>query len=269
MITIISPVFNAATYIRTCIQSVAEQHFEGLEHLIMDGGSTDGTPEIIQEMAAEFPHIRWVSEKDKGQSDAMNKGIELARNPVISFLNADDRYEPGAISKALTFFRTAPKDSFFVGNCRVLREDGSEYMINKPYPFDQVSFMLDYNFPFNPSAYFYHKSLHNKVGMYEMDDHLTMDIDFLLRLPGKANIVYVDSVLGNYVMVANSKTMKEISAGRNVENLHQVFNRYLPNLSAGQKIKLSILKKLGKNRGWIMYYIDHPEKLLKKIMGRK
>jgi glycosyltransferase involved in cell wall biosynthesis len=269
MITIISPVYNAASFIRTCIQSVADQHFEGLEHLIMDGGSTDGTPDIIREMAEQFPHIRWVSEKDNGQSDAMNKGINLAKNPVISFLNADDRYEPGAISIAHSFFRTAPSDSFFVGNCRVLREDGSEYMINKPYPFDQVSFILDYNFPFNPSAYFYHKSLHDKVGFYEVDDHLTMDIDFLLRLPGKANIVYVDSVLGNYVMVANSKTMKEISAGRNVENLHQVFNRYLPDLSIGQKMKLSILKKLGKNRGWIMYYVHDPGKLLKKVLGRK
>jgi len=268
MITIISPVFNAASFIQTCIQSVADQYFDGLEHLIIDGGSTDGTPEIIREKAEIFPHIRWVSEKDNGQSDAMNKGISLAKNPVISFLNADDRYEPGAISTAYLFFRTAAPNSFFVGNCRVLREDGSEYMINKPNPFDQVSFMLDYNFPFNPSAYFYHKSLHNKVGMYELEDHLTMDIDFLLRLPGKANIVYVDTVLGNYVMVANSKTMKEISAGRNVENLHQVFNRYLPNLSVGQKIKFNILKKLGKNRGWIIYYVDHPGKLFNKIFGR-
>lgn len=268
MITIISPVFNAATFIRTCILSVADQYFEGIEHLIMDGGSTDGTPDIIREMAEQFPHIRWVSEKDRGQSDAMNKGIELAQNPVISFLNADDRYEPGAMSIAHEFFRTAPSDSFLVGNCRVLREDGSEYMINKPYPFDQVSFMLDYNFPFNPSAYFYHKSLHNKVGFYEVDDHLTMDIDFLLRLPGKANIKYVDSVLGNYVMVANSKTMKEISAGRNVENLNQVFNKYLPNLSVRQRMKLTFLKKLGKNRGWIMYYVNNPEKLLNKIRGK-
>jgi glycosyltransferase involved in cell wall biosynthesis len=268
MITIISPVFNASNYIRTCIKSVADQYFEGLEHLIMDGGSTDGTREIIQELADRFPHIRWVSEKDRGQSDAMNKGIEIAKNQVISFLNADDRYEPGALFKALSFFRKAPPDSFFVGNCRVLREDGSEYMINKPYPFNQVSFMLDYNFPFNPSAYFYHKSLHNKVGFYEVDDHLTMDIDFLLRLPGQANIVYVDTVLGNYIMVANSKTMKEISEGRNVENLDIVFSRYFPRLSLTQKIKFSFLKKLGRHRGWITYYLNNPEKLMIKLIGK-
>lgn len=268
MITIISPVFNAAPFIRTCIENVAAEKTEGLEHLIVDGGSTDGTTEVIRELAALHPHIRWISEKDKGQSDAMNKGIQMAGNPVISFLNADDRYEPGAIRYADQFFRSAPRHTFLVGDCRVLKEDGTEYMVNKPYPFDLVSFMLDYNFPFNPSAYFYHKELHNTLGFYDTSDHLTMDIDFILRLPGKANVVYHSGVLGNYVMVANSKTMKEISAGRNVENLNRVFEKHFPSLSISAKIRYRLLRALGKNRGWVMFYIHHPSALWRKLMGK-
>jgi len=199
----------------------------------------------------------------------MNKGIALAKNPVISFLNADDRYENKALSTALQFFKTAPPDTFFAGNCRVLKEDGTESMINKPFPFSRVSFILDFNFPFNPSAYFYHKSLHQKAGLYAVEDHLTMDIDFIFRLFGKANMVYIDQILGNYVQVSNSKTMKEISAGRNVENLYLVFDRYKKEFTLKEKLQWTLLNAMGKNRGWMMYYVSNPGAFIKKLFGVK
>ena len=268
MISIITPVFNGANYIQSCIESVASQSFEGIEHLIMDADSRDGTAEIVRKLMPMYPHLRLVSEPDKGQSDAMNKGIRLASNPVISFLNADDRYEPGAISEARTFFLTAPPDSFLLGNCRVLHEDGSEYMINKPWPFDRVAFMLDYLFPYNPSAYFYHRSLHEKLGYYDIEDHLTMDIDFLFRLKGKAGIFYTDRILGNYIMLPGSKTMQEISAGRNVENLRIIFEKYLPELSINEKFRYQFQKKLGKNRGWIMHYLRNPGQVFSQVFRK-
>lgn len=267
MITIITPVYNTALYIESCMQSVAGQYFEGLEHLIMDAGSTDGTVEKIKAFAARNPHIRWISEKDKGQSDAMNKGIGLARNPVISFLNADDWYEPGALKTAKTYFENAPPNSFLVGNCRVLKENGEVYMINKPFPFDPVAFMIDYTFPYNPSAYFYHKSLHEMVGLYQVDDHYTMDIDFILSIMPVANIYYQDQILGNYVMIATSKTMTEIASGRNRDNLERVFEKHIPNLSLTDRIRLRVHKGLGKNRGWIMYYYHNPGAFLKRLFS--
>lgn len=268
MITIITPVFNSGRFIETCIESVSKQAFPGLEHLIVDGGSTDKTLEIVKEKAKIYSHLNWISEKDWGQSDAMNKGLLLAHNPVVSFLNADDFYEPGALEFAAGFFLNAPKNSFLVGMCRVLREDGSEYMINDPRPFDPVSFRLDYNFPFNPSAYFYHKSLHDFVGLYDVEDHLTMDIDFILRLMPVASISYCHRILGNYVMVATSKTMQEISGGRNVENLERIFDKHYNKLSVFQKVNLKFQKLLGKNRGWIMHYVHNPKALWRKLLGK-
>lgn len=265
MITIITPVYKGAKFIKSCIESVASQYFEGLEHLIMDGGSPDATAEIVKELMLIYPHISLVSEADKGQSDAMNKGIQKASNPVISFLNADDRYEPGALALARDFFTTAPNESFLLGNCKVLDEDGSLYMINKPWPFDRVAFMLDYLFPYNPSAYFYHRSIHDKVGFYAVEDHLTMDIDFLFRLKGKAKIFYIDEILGNYLMLPESKTMQEISSGRNVENLKKVFEKHWPTLSWTEKIRYLFQKKLGKNRGWIMHYYRQPKEILSQF----
>lgn len=265
MISIITPVYNAAAYIESCMQSVADQRFDGLEHLIMDAASTDGTVEKIKNFASNHPHIRWISEKDTGQSNAMNKGIGLAKNPVISFLNADDRYEPGALAFAHTFFKTASPETFLVGDCRVLRENGDLYMINQPYPFDPVAFMLDYTFPYNPSAYFYHKSIHGRVGLYDESDHYTMDIDFIFRMMRMTKVEYVNRILGQYVMVSNSKTMTEMSSGRNIENLNTVFNRYIPQLSIQNKLKLKILKSLGKNRGWLMFYWNNPSEAWKKL----
>jgi hypothetical protein len=132
-------------------------------------------------------------------------------------------------------------------------------MINTPWPFDRVAFMLDYLFPYNPSAYFYHKSLHDKLGYYDEEDHLTMDIDFLMRLKGKASIEYTNQILGNYVMLAKSKTMQEISAGRNKVNLEKVFIRHRKNLSPGEKVRYLLQKSMGKNRGWIMHYLQSPK----------
>ena len=253
MISIITPTYNSVRFIQTCLESVEKQWVEGVEHVVIDGASTDGTTEIIEEFARSHSYVKWISEPDHGQSDAMNKGIRLSQGDVISFLNADDRYEPGAIEFAKNFFHSVPDLTFLVGDCRVLKDDGSQYMINKPVPFDPVNFIIDYNFPYNPSAYFYHKSLHDKVGFYDEKDHLTMDIDFIFRILPVSNIRYVDRILGNYVMVSDSKTMKEISAGRNVENLLTIFAKYEKQLSLMDRTKLAFLRSLGANRGWIMY----------------
>ena len=265
MISIITPVYNAASYIESCMKSVADQYFEGLEHVIVDAASTDGTLDKIKDFAEGKPYIRWISEKDKGQSDAMNKGISLATNPVISFLNADDRYEPGALNIALQFFQNAKPNSFLVGDCRVLKENGEPYMINKPHPFDPVSFMLDFNFPYNPSAYFYHKSIHDRVGLYDLEDHFTMDIDFIFRMMPVGNVTYVDRILGNYIMVTNSKTMTEIASGRNKENLNTIFERYYPKMTLRKRLKLKLLQSLGTNRGWILFYWNSPIEIWKQV----
>jgi hypothetical protein len=96
-----------------------------------------------------------------------------------------------------------------------------------------------------------------------------MDIDFIFRLFGKAKIHYTNQILGNYLMVETSKTMQEISAGRNVENLLKVFARYEPSLGFPDKARLGLLRKMGKNRGWMMYYIQNPGAIVQKLLGRK
>jgi glycosyltransferase involved in cell wall biosynthesis len=92
MISVITPCLNSVAFIERCVENVAAQGCAEVEHIVMDGGSTDGTVEMLRTLAARHSHLRWVSEKDAGQSAAMNKGVAMAGGALVGFLNADDYY---------------------------------------------------------------------------------------------------------------------------------------------------------------------------------
>jgi glycosyltransferase involved in cell wall biosynthesis len=213
-ISVITPVYNGERFIGPCLQSVAEQAEPGVEHLIVAGGSSDRTVEILKEFAARPQPIRWLSEKDRGQSDAMNKGIDLARGTVLGFLNADDFYEPGALARARQLFETLPEPALLVGNCNVIDEHGTLLSLNKPdRRYYQLLQVWRFKMPNNPSSYFYHRSLHERVGVYDTADHYAMDYDFLLRAFRAATVVFVDETFGNFRYYAGTKTSDNVERG--------------------------------------------------------
>jgi len=229
-ITIITPVFNGAKYIRQCIENVVNQYCDSVEHLIMDGASKDGTQEIVLELAENHSHILLISEKDKGQSDAMNKGIAAAKSKIISFLNVDDFYEPGILNRVLEIFKDLPEPSFVCGNLNILNADGSLKHFNKP---DKISLpelaSNCFEWPYNPAAYFYHKSLHQKTGTYNSENHFCMDYEFILNAARFVDLKHVDQLWGNFVMVEDSKTQNSHS-----ETLEVAF-------AAGEKVRQEVI----------------------------
>lgn len=241
-LSVITPVYNSERFIESCLRSVVEQNCPSVEHLIMDGGSTDRTMEIVKSYAERHPHIRWVSEKDKGQSDAMNKGLRLARGTLLGFLNADDFYEPGALATALETFKTLPDPSILIGNCNVIDGEGKLLWLNRPdTKYYQLLQVWRFKMPNNPSSYFYHRSLHEKIGDFEVDDHYTMDYDFLLKAFRAANVVYVDKTLGNYRMYADNKTSQVFTTNAGWEMLSRLSERHV----AGDRLLYRLHVRLG------------------------
>lgn len=100
LVSIVTPSFNQGRFIEETILSVKNQNYPHIEHLIIDGGSTDETLDVIRRYEGTY-NLRWVSEPDEGQADALNKGFRLARGEVLGWLNADDTYQPGAVRLAM------------------------------------------------------------------------------------------------------------------------------------------------------------------------
>lgn len=247
-ISIITPVRNGDRFIESCILNVIQQNCSWLEHVIIDGGSTDETIEIIKKYALDYPHIHWISEKDNGQSDAMNKGIRLARGDMISFLNVDDFYEPGVINKIVQLSEKLPIPSLIVGNCNIRAADGKIIRVNKPSRLSIVDLLVieGERFPLNPSAYFYHKALHEKIGCYRVDLEYHMDIDFLLRAVQKAHVHYINEIYGNYRWIDGAKTYELDKRGELAQGFKALRSDYIKRLSISRKIY--VFMRLGMKR---------------------
>jgi glycosyltransferase involved in cell wall biosynthesis len=177
-ISIITPCYDAVRHLRDAIESVASQRGVRIEHIVVDAGSKDGTVEILK----QFPQVRWISEPDRGQADAFNKGLAMARGPLIGWLNADDMYEPGAIARVVQFFREHPEAVLVNGHLVRIDPEGKplEFLPARSSRFWLRHFWLKWYWLNHPST-FYRKSLFDEVGPIDDSLHYAMDYDFYLR----------------------------------------------------------------------------------------
>jgi glycosyltransferase involved in cell wall biosynthesis len=268
MISVITPVYNGERFIEACIKVVIEQNCPDVEHIIVDGGSTDRTVEIIKQYAEKYPHIRWISEKDKGQSDAMNKGIAMAKKEILAILNVDDYYEPNVLNRVSEIFKTLPEPSFLVGNCNVWEDGGKLRFVNKPQKlgFKELLLVPYANiFPMNPSAYFYHASLHQKIGLYNVEQHYTMDYDFILRAILVATTKYVDETWGNYRLIEGTKTRNDEISGQGVQRLENLLNSYRRQLSLFEQVEVALTIEFHKKLLRFKHYSKKPKDILPNL----
>jgi glycosyltransferase involved in cell wall biosynthesis len=178
-ISVVTPSLNSIHTIRSTIESVRSQNYQNWEHIVIDGGSTDGTLDLLK----EYPHLIWVSEKDEGHYHAMNKGILRATGDIVYILNADDCVRPGVLSAVGEAFQQHPEWDALFGDVRFVNDDGDVIFRRKEACYDYNVLRYAKICYVSHQALFVRKSVHDRIGLYRHKDYLNAcDYEFIMRL---------------------------------------------------------------------------------------
>ena len=205
LVSIVTPSFNQARYIEATIRSVLTQDYPAVEYIIVDGGSSDGAVDIIRSHADQLAW--WVSEKDKGQTDALNKGFAQATGQILAWINSDDTYEPGAISAAVAYLTAHPEVGVVYADTHFI--DEKSRVIGK-FPAALTDYpRLRQGYVHVPQqATFFRAELWQQVGPLDPDFYFAMDYDLWVRLAKRTKFAYLPGqTWANFRLHNNAKTI--------------------------------------------------------------
>lgn len=206
-VSIVTPSLNQGQFLRECLESVqaaASAAGVSVEHLVVDGGSTDQTLKVLDSQAM----ARWISEPDRGQTDAINKGLRLATGEFVSFLCADDLLEPRSLDLVLRAFRDDPSADVVYGDAYFLESGWKRKKIAGPF---SQSRLHRGNFLLQP-AVFLRRQVVEKFGLFDDGLKFCMDHEFWLRISGGTNWKYVEAPLACSRLHADAKTWRQLPA---------------------------------------------------------
>jgi glycosyltransferase involved in cell wall biosynthesis len=208
LISVITPSFNQGQFIQATLDSVLQQDYADIEYMVRDGGSTDETIEILRR--CNDPRLKWVSEPDNGQSDAINKGLQLASGEILAYLNSDDIYLPGALKFIADYFETHPEVDLIYGDCLAVDANGKEIghpLRSKPISIKEA--ILKYTYIPQPAT-FWRRRITDAIGFFDESLHFAMDRDYWIRaaISGFA-LSHVDRQLAGFRFHEESKTVSQ------------------------------------------------------------
>jgi glycosyltransferase involved in cell wall biosynthesis len=204
LVTIVTPSFNQAKFLGATIESVLNQTYSNIEYWILDGGSSDGSVEIIQRYADRL--AGWVSEKDRGQTDAINKGFGRARGEILAWINSDDTYEPQAVAEAVAHLQANPECGLVYGDCHYIDEGGRVIGRFPAAQTDLARLRRGYVHVPQQSAFF-RADLWRQVGPLDPSFFFAMDYDLWVRLAGVGRVDYVQRLWANFRLHSDAKTI--------------------------------------------------------------
>lgn len=204
LVSIVTPSYNTGRFIGDAVDSVLSQDYRNVEFLVMDGGSTDAT---LSELRRFGPRLNWVSQPDRGQSDALNKGFLKAKGSIFGWLNSDDTYAPGAVSAAVEFLWANPDVAAVYGDATFIDAKGAEIAkCVHVEPFDRHRLLHYTDFIVQPTVFF-RRSAFEAVGGIDTSLHWCMDYDLWLKMVAKGlKIAYLPKHLANFRWLADNKT---------------------------------------------------------------
>lgn len=204
LVTIVTPSFNQAPFLRAAIESVLAQDYAAVEYLVMDGGSSDGSVDILKEFTGR---VTWESGRDAGQADALAKGFARARGAILGWLNADDLLFPGALTQAVEHFQANPDVALVYGDAVYVDAEGRTLMPARqvrPFDLDRLRYWSDYIV--QPSAFF-RRTAYEAVGGLDTSLHWALDYDLWLKLGARYRVDYLRRVWSGYRIQGDSKTV--------------------------------------------------------------
>ena len=213
-ISIVIPSFNKVEFIGETLESIFSQKYPNLEVIIQDGGSTDGTLEIIKKFVRKYTEIiKWESKKDNGQLDAVNKGLRKATGAILTFINADDVYAEGSFRSVAEAYINHPDALWFAGKGAVINENGkviAKVVTSYKNLFlflNLKSLILILNYLMQPSVFFTGDA-YKKYGPFTGTPNFIMEYDLWLKIGQNRMPVVINTTLSKFRIEANTKTQK-------------------------------------------------------------
>lgn len=224
LVTVVTPSYNQGHFIRETIESVLSQDYSPIEYMVIDGGSNDETMEILKKYGERF---YWVSEKDKGQSDGINKGWRRANGAILAWLNSDDIYLPGAISRAVDFLKNHPEMAAVYGEGYHIDENGRIIERYPTEPFNRQR-LVETCFICQPTV-FVRRSVLEEVGFLEESLKYCMDYDLWFRIAKKYDLGYIPYFLACTRFYRETKTLsKRVQVHKEILDMVYRHHQFVP-----------------------------------------
>jgi len=210
LVSIVTPSFNQAKFLERTIQSVLNQDYPSIEYIIIDGGSSDESVQIINKYAKNISY--WESKKDEGQTDAINKGFSHATGEIFAWINSDDTYNPGAIRSAVSYLSNHQEIGLVYGDCNFI--DGNDRVIGR-FNSKQTNYLrLRRGFVHIPQqSSFWKAELWHQVKPLDTSIYFAMDYDLWLKLARISTIKYFPELWANFRLHGDTKTISEDDRG--------------------------------------------------------
>jgi len=221
-ISIITPSYNQAQFLERTILSVLNQNYPNLEYIIIDGGSTDGSVEVIKKYEKYLAY--WVSEKDKGQTDAINKGFQKSTGETLAWLNSDDTYLPETFYKVVKNFEQNPQADLIFGNIYFIDESDKRIGELRFTEFDFDTLIYEGG-NLHQTGTFWKKEIYERVGGLNSDYKFCMDYDFFCRIAKIGKLYYIKDYFANFRMNSNAKSSTINYLGRKEHK--EIMERYI------------------------------------------